>query len=152
MTSMLLFASVSMAAMTYLVVRLAGAGRLVPLILVARILLAGVLTPLAMAIAGIPSSLFRGNITAQAWVLGVELAAVWLAGGWIIATTPRSGEPASAFARTYPAAYLAVMALFWLTAFPVDPASGRYALACFLGAGLVLVALYRVRSRAPAAV
>jgi hypothetical protein len=145
MTSMLLFASVSMAAMTYLVVRLAGRGRLVP-----RILLAGVLTPLAMAIAGIPSSLFRGNITAQAWVLGIELAAVWLAGAWIIATTPRPAEPLSAFARFYPAAYLAVMALFWLTALPVDLGSGLYALACFVGAGLVLVALYRVRSRAPA--
>ncbi|MFC0430608.1 hypothetical protein [Kutzneria buriramensis] len=142
MTSMLLFASVSIAALTYLVVRLAGNGRLVP-----RILLAGVLTPLAMAIAGIPSSLFRGNVTAQAWVLGVELAAVWLAGGWIIATTPRSAEPVSAFARFYPAVYLGVMALFWLSALPVDHGSGLYALACFVGAGLVLAALYRVRSR-----
>ena len=160
MTSMLLFASVSMAAMTYLVVRLAGSGRLVP-----RILLAGVLTPLAMAIFGIPSSLFRGNTVAQAWVLGTELALVWLAGGWLIASSTSPDEPASAFARFYPASYLGVMAVFWLSALPAYLAahdgitsagtpigSGPYALACFLGAGFVLAALYRARSRAPVAV
>jgi hypothetical protein len=147
MTSMLLFASVSIAAMTYLVVRLAGNGRLVP-----RILLAGVLTPLAMVIAGIPSSVFRDNTTAQAWVLGIELALVWLAGGWVIASTPRtSDEPVSAFARYYPAGYLGVMAVCWLSALgPTPVGSGLYALACFVGAGLVLAALFRVRSRAPA--
>jgi hypothetical protein len=161
MTSMLLFASVSMAAMTYLVVRLAGHGRLAP-----RVVLAGVLTPLAMAVFGIPSSLLRGDIPAQGWVLGVELALVWLAGGCIVATTPRSAaEPVSAFARFYPAVYLGMMAVFWLSALPAYLAadhgvtsdgtpigSGPYALACFLGAGLVLAALYRVRSKAPAAV
>jgi hypothetical protein len=147
MTSMLLFASVSMAAMTYLVVRLAGNGRLAP-----RILLASVLTPLAMVVAGIPSSVFRDNTTAQAWVLGIELALVWLAGGWVIASTPRtSDEPVSAFARYYPAVYLGVMAVCWLSALGIAPVgSGLYDLACFLGAGLVLAALYRVRSRAPA--
>ncbi|QUQ63837.1 hypothetical protein [Kutzneria sp. CA-103260] len=140
MTSMLLFASVSMAAMTYLVVRLAGNGWLV--------LLAGVLTPLAMVVAGLPSSLFQGNTTAQAWVLGVELALVWVAGGWIVVSTPRPDEPASAFARFYPAVYLGVMAVFWLSAGSLV-GGGLYALACFLGGGLVL---YRVRSRSPAAV
>jgi hypothetical protein len=150
MTSMLLYASVSMAALTYLVVRLAGGGRFVP-----RVLLAGVLTPLAMVIAGLPASLLRGDITAQAWVLGVELALVWSAGGWVIAANPKPvDEPVSAFARSYPAVYLAVMAVFWLSALPggVPIGSGLYALACFLGAGLVLAALYRVRSRAPATV
>ncbi len=134
MTSMLLFASVSMGALTYLVVRLPG--------FVPRILLAGILTPLAMAIAGIPSSLFQGNTSAQAWVLGIELGLVWLAGGWIIVTTPHT-EPVSDFARWYPAIYLGVMAVFWLTALPVDLGSGLYALACFLGAGLTLTTLYR---------
>lgn len=150
MNSMLLFASVSMGAMTYLVVRLAGRWPLVPCILVA-----GVLTPPSMAIAGLPSSLFRGNTTAQAWVLGVELALLWLAGSWIVArSTDR--EPLSAFARFYPAVYLGGMAVIWLGALPAYLAaddgvtsdgtpigSGLYALACFAGAGLLLAALYR---------
>ncbi len=75
MNSMLLFASVSMGAMTYLVVRLASRWSLVPSVVVA-----GVLTPLTMTIAGIPSGFFKGNSTAQAWVLGVELALLWLRG------------------------------------------------------------------------
>ena len=130
--------------MTYLVVRLAV--RLVP-----RILLAGVLTPFAMVVAGLPSSLFQGNVTAQAWVLGVELALVWLAGGWLIATSRAPDEPASAFVRCYPTIYLGVMAVCWLSTFGGIPLAGTlYALACFLGAGLVLAARYRVRNRTPA--
>ncbi|MBE1495313.1 hypothetical protein H4696_002413 [Amycolatopsis lexingtonensis] len=142
LTSMLLFASVSMAAMTYLVVRLRGP---------AAFLLAGVLTPLAMVVAGLPASLFQGHFTAQAWILGVELALVWLAGGWIVATQ-RSAGPVSAFARLYPAAYLGVLAVIWLAALPshdVPLESGLYALACFAAAGLVLAALHRARRPAP---
>jgi hypothetical protein len=149
---MLLFASVSMGAMTYLVVRLTGAARrgwsLVP-----RILVAGVLTPPTMAIAGIPSSFFRGNSTAQAWVLGVELALLWLAGTWIVVSHLRSAdrEPTSAFARIYPTVYLGGMAVIWLSALPAyltagdgtPVGSGLYALACFAGAGLLLTALHR---------
>ncbi len=175
MNSMLLFASVSMGAMTYLVVRLAGStaadggprrGRS----LVLRTLLAGVLTPPTMAIAGIPSSFFGGaspDTTAQAWVLGIELALLWLAGAWIVASHLRSPdrEPLSAFARFYPAAYLGGMAAFWLSALPAYLAadngitedgtpvgSGPYALACFIGAGLLLAAMYRVRGKTPATV
>ncbi|AUI58632.1 hypothetical protein [Amycolatopsis sp. BJA-103] len=163
MNSMLLFASVSMGAMTYLVVRLTGTRR--GWSLAARILLAGVLTPLTMAIAGLPSSLFAGNTTAQAWVLGAELALLWLAGTWIFVRHRGPGVTLSAFARFYPAVYLGVMAVFWLGALPSFLAaeggitedgtpigSGLYALACFLGAGLMLAALYRVRREAPAAV
>jgi hypothetical protein len=162
MNSMLLFASVSMGAMTYLVVRLTGGTRrwLVP-----RILLAGVLTPPTMAIAGIPSSLFKGNVTAQAWVLGVELALLWLAGLWIVASGPRErDEPLSTFARFYPPVYLGAMAVCWLGALPAylsaedgvtgdgtPIGSGLYALACFAGAAGLLVALH-VRQRAPAVV
>lgn len=169
MNSMLLFASVSMGAMTYLVVRLTGGpaadggprrGRS----LVARILLAGVLTPLTMAIAGIPSSLFGGddpNTAAQAWILGIELGVLWLAGAWIFVSHLRSpdrgsSEPLSAFARFYPATYLSGMAAFWISALPAyltaengitdagtPIGSGPYVLICFLGAGLLLAALYR---------
>jgi hypothetical protein len=154
MTSMVLFASVSMGAMTYLVVRLASRWSLVPSILVA-----GVLTPPTMAIAGIPSSFFKGNSTAQAWVLGVELALLWIVGIWIVASCLRwagSGREVSTFARYYPAVYLGGMAAIWLSALPAYVAadngvtsdgtpigSGPYALACFAGAGLLLVALHR---------
>lgn len=166
MTSMLLFASVSMSAMTYLVVRLtggpAGDGRprrgwpLVP-----RILAAGVLTPPTMAIADIPASLFGGdhpNTTAQAWILSVELALVWLAGSWIVVSHLRSadreiGEPLSAFNLYYPAIYLCGMAVFWISALPAylsahdgitgdgtPIGNGPYALTCFVIAGLLLTA------------
>ncbi|MEQ0558535.1 hypothetical protein ABJI51_05605 [Amycolatopsis sp. NEAU-NG30] len=139
MTSMLLFASVSMAGMTYLVVRLRGWWRA----------LAGVLTPLTMVVAGIPSGFAGDDVTARAWILGVELALVWVAGAWLVFTGRRPDRPVSAFVRFFPAVYLAGMAVFWLRALAigVPVASGLYALACFAAAGLVLV----VVSRAPAA-
>jgi hypothetical protein len=152
MTSMLLFASVSFGALTYLVVRLAsGPRRGWPLVL--RTLMAGVLTPPTMAIGGIPSSLFDGNTAAQAWILGIELALVWSAGAWIIVANRSEQPPQSAFARIYPAVYLGGMAVFWIGALAGDAGgptgSGPYALACFAAAGLVLVALYR-KARVPA--
>lgn len=168
MTSVLLFASVSMGAMTYLVVRLVGpadrgrSGRSV----LWRTLLAGALTPPTMAVAGIPSSLFGGDspdVTAQAWVLGIELALVWVAGTVLVLRarerTAATG-PSPAFVRIYPPVYLAGMAFFWVTALPaylgaVDgvtsmgtpTGSGLYALACF-GAAAALIAATR-RSAAP---
>ncbi|NKE59423.1 hypothetical protein FXN61_22485 [Lentzea sp. PSKA42] len=155
--SALLFASVSLGAMTYLVVRLPGRMRAV---------VAGALTPLTMMIAGIPSSLFGTNITAQAWVLGIELALIWGAGAWLIVSARGlPDEPLPAFARFYPACYLGVMAVFWISALPQYLAaengvtadgtpigSGLYALACFVGAGLVLMRLHRARRAVPASV
>ncbi|MDQ7802470.1 hypothetical protein Q5425_01915 [Amycolatopsis sp. A133] len=166
MTSMVLFASVSMAAMTYLVVRLTGGPvprRGWPLVL--RTLLAGVLTPPAMAIAGIPSGLAGEHTTARAWILGAELALIWLAGAGIAGSALRSPrrEPLSAFTRWYPAAYLGALAVFWIGALPAYFAahdgvtadgtpigSGLYALACFAAAGLLLIALFRKNPGAPA--
>lgn len=143
--SALLFASVSLAAMTYLVVRLRG-----------RWLLAGLLTPLSMVVAGFPASLFGTNVTAQAWVLGFELVLIWGIGGWLVVTAQGLPEPLSPFARFYPAAYLGAMAVFWLSALPqyfgakdgvtaagTPVGSGLYVLACFAGAGLVLARLRR---------
>lgn len=182
MTSMLLFASVSMAGMTYLVVRLTGSsasngstangGPRRGWGLVLRTVLAGVLTPLTMMIAYIPPSLFGGqnpDITGQAWILGIELALIWLAGSRIVISHLRTAdrgpdEPLSAFARFYPAIYLGGMAVFWLGALPAyfgaqdgmtsagaPIGSGPYALACFVGAGLLLTAMYRRnRTRSPA--
>lgn len=174
MNSMVLFASVSFAVMTYLVVRLVGSpaagGR--PRrgwSLTWRIVLAGVLAPSAMGVFGIPSGFFGGdtpNVTAQAWILGIELGLVWLAGAWIlIIHLRRRGfeevEPMTPFARIYPAAYVAVMAVLWLGALPAyfgakngitsdgtPTGSGLYALACFASAAAVLAALYTGRRRA----
>lgn len=191
MTSMLLFASVSMAGMTFLVVRLTGSrpsgsspandpaassGQLNGeprrgWSLVLRTALAGVLTPLSMVIAYIPPGFFGGpnpNITGQAWILGIELALIWLAGSWVVISHLRTAdqgphEPLSSFARFYPAIYLGGMAVFWLAALPAyfgaqdgmtsngtPIGSGPYALACFVGAGLLLTASYRRnRTRSP---
>ncbi|SDW31215.1 hypothetical protein SAMN05421504_101229 [Amycolatopsis xylanica] len=149
LNSMLLFASVSMGAMTYLVVRLTRDRH--GWSLAWRILLAGILTPPTMAIAGIPASFF----TDKTWVLGIELALVWLAGVAILVSARGPAEPLSPFVRVYPAVYLGAMAAFWLSSLPADdgtPTGSRpYALACFLGAGLVLAALYRASRTAPAA-
>lgn len=152
MTSMLLFASVSMGAMTYLVVRL-GSGSRHGWSLVARIVAVGILTPLSMVIAGLPSSLFVGNVTAQAWILAVELALLWVAGIWIFARHRNTDEPLAPFVRFYPAVYLGVLVVFWLGAVlenGVTPGSGLYVLACFVAAGLMLTALYRARRAVPA--
>ncbi|MEA5366734.1 hypothetical protein VA596_44885 [Amycolatopsis sp., V23-08] len=163
MNSMLLFASVSMAAMTWLVVKLAGRRR--GWSLVWRVLVAGVLTPPTMAIAGLPSSLAGTNTTAQAWILGAELGLLWLAGAGILLTHRGNPEPLSAFVRIYPAVYWGAMAVFWIGALPAyfgadhgvtrdgtPIGSGPYALACFAGAGLVLAALHRARREVPAPV
>jgi hypothetical protein len=151
--SMLLFASVSFGAMTYLVVRLVGSGPRRGWSLTWRILLAGVLTPPTMALAGIPSSLVT-DVDAKGWILGIELGLVWLAGAWILLTQLRRRgtedvEPMTPFARIYPLAYLAVMAVFWaVTADDVATGGVLYALACFVGAGSVLAVLYTGRRRA----
>ena len=169
MSSMLLFASVSFAAMAYLVVRLCG-GTAAPRgwSLAWRVVVAGALSPLAMGVASIPSGLFGGNhpkIHVQGWIIGVELGIVWLAGAWVLITQVRRGvppEPMTAFARVYPAAYLAVLAVLWIGALPAYAdakhgitkdgtpiGSAPYALACFVGAAAVLALLYR-RRRVPA--
>jgi len=174
LNSMVLFASVSFGVMTYLVVRLAGSraadgGPRRGWSLSWRIVVAGVLTPPAMGLAGAPSGVFGGetpNLTAQAWVLGVELGLVWLAGAWVLLTHLRRRgderrEPATPFARIYPAAYLAGMGVLWLGALPAflkaengltsggtPVGSGLYTVACFAGAAAVLAVLYSGPRRA----
>ncbi|VXC27939.1 hypothetical protein [Aeromicrobium sp. 9AM] len=164
MNSMVLFASVSFGVMTWLVVRLVGATTGAESrrgwSLTWRIVLAGVLAPPAMSLFGIPSSIFGGdtpNVTAQAWVLGIELGLIWIAGAWILVTHLRrreEPEPLTPFAKIYPAAYLAVMAVLWVSALPAfldakdgitsdgtPIGSGLYTIACFIGATAVLAAL-----------
>jgi hypothetical protein len=178
MNSMLLFASVSFGALTYLVVRLTGSrgsdGR--PRrgwSLAWRILVAGALAPLAMGLFGIPSGILGGDtphVAAQAWVLGVELGIVWLAGAWVLIThlQRRGGyqiEPMTPFARVYPVVYLSAMTVAWLAALPafIDAKNGitnvdtpvgsaPYTIACYLGAGAVLAILHTGRRRVPVTV
>ncbi|MGZ4542020.1 MAG: hypothetical protein ACXVXI_02605 [Mycobacteriaceae bacterium] len=172
MNSMLLFASVSMGALAFLVVKLAGSRSADGdprrgWSLAWRIAAAGVLTPLTMGVFGIPSGLFGGetpNITAQAWVLGIELGLVWLAGAWILVThiqRRHEYQPITPFARIYPVVYLAGMTVAWIGALPAfldakngitsdgtPIGSGWYTLACYLGAFAVLAVLH---SRRPTA-
>ena len=169
MTSMLLFASVSFGVMTYLVVRLTGSRDAEDAprrgwSLGWRIVVAGVLTPPAMGLAGIPADLFGGShphVRVQAWIIGIELGVVWLAGVRVLLTQARDRvppQPMTAFARVYPAAYLGVMAVLWLTALPAfldarhgitstgtRVGSGPYTIACFVAAAAVLSLLCRRR-------
>ncbi|MFG2247357.1 hypothetical protein [Spirillospora sp. NPDC048823] len=178
MNSMLLFASVSFGAMTYLVVRLVGPedGRAAftgPRI-AWRTAVAGAVTPLAMIIVSAPSGAFRGEdrLGIQRAVLGAELAVVWIAGLCLLVDAWRAvradaAAPAAAsplFARTYPAAYLAVHVVLWLIALPAYFASADgvteegtpvgslwYAALCAAAAtAFILVTLRATRSR-PAA-
>lgn len=130
MNSMLLFASVSFGAMTYLVVRLTG-GKDGPRTLTGprigwRAVVAGAATPLAMIIVSAPSGAFRGEeqLGIQRAVLGAELAVVWIVGLWLLADAWRAtrADPSPVaspqFARVYPALYLGVHVVLWLVALP----------------------------------
>lgn len=134
MNSMLLFASVSFGAMTYLVVRLAGGrdgrGALTGPRIGRRTLVAGAVTPLAMIVVSAPSGAFEGRLGVQRAILGAELAAVWVAGLLLLADAWRARRAGTAvpvvsplFARTYPALYLGVHVVFWLIALPAYLAS-----------------------------
>ncbi|MFL5913716.1 MAG: hypothetical protein ACJ768_24530 [Gaiellaceae bacterium] len=127
MNSMLLFASVSFGAMTYLVVRLIGGrGTLTGRQISWRTVVAGVATPFAMIIAGAPSGAFRGDdqLGTQQAILGAELAVVWIVGLYLLADAWRAvrADPAPVasplFAQTYPALYLGVHIALWLVALP----------------------------------
>lgn len=129
MNSMVLFASVSFAAMTYLAVRLTGdSARSATGWQVAwRAVVAGVLAPLAMMIVSAPSGAFgaAGQAGVQRVILGAELAVIWIAGLYLSYgawRAIRAGQATPArsplFARVYPAVYLAVLAGLWASALP----------------------------------
>ncbi|GAB2854459.1 hypothetical protein GCM10022221_62450 [Actinocorallia aurea] len=175
LNSMLLFASVSFGAMTYLVVRLVGAkdgrGALSGFQVGWRTVLAGALTPLAMMIVSAPTGAFRDGLGVQKAITGTELAVVWVVGlyllfdGW---RAVRSGAvppiASPVFVRIYPALYLGVHVLLWLVALPAyfgatDGVTERgtpvgslwYAAACAVAAaGLLAAALPATRARAAA--
>lgn len=126
MNSMFLFASVSFAGLVYVVVRLAGArlgagaGVGTGAGIAWRSVVAGVLAPVAMMIAGIPAGAFQGDghLAVQRAVIGVELAIVWVVGMSLMIDAwraPRAGLGATPlFSRTFPAIYLGVLAALWL--------------------------------------
>jgi hypothetical protein len=175
MNSMLLFASVSFGAMTYLVVRLVGvdAGRdaRAGWSVGWRTVLAGAATPLAMIVVSAPSGAFRGEdqLGIQRTILSAELAVVWIAGLYLLvdagrATRTDSGPIQSpVFARIYPAVYLGVLVALWLTALPAYLASSGgvteqgtpvgslwYAALCAVAAAVFILAAVRVRAPRPA--
>ncbi len=165
-TSMLLFASVSIGVLTYLVVRLVGVedqdgSEVVGTTrrparsrrsIVTRTIIAGALTPLGMLVAGIPSSIFGGDsprTTVQAWILGVELALVWAAGIWLLVREWRTAgqverPPLNRFVTVFPVLYLAAHAVFWLAALPayLDATDGRTASGTPIGSGPYVLACY----------
>ncbi|MGW6707387.1 hypothetical protein ACWGDE_21195 [Streptomyces sp. NPDC054956] len=181
MGSMFLFASVSFGAMTFLVVRLVGAkegrskegrGTLTGRQITLRTVAAGVLTPWAMTVAGVPSNAFRGadQLGIQQAVLGAELAVVWIAGLYLVveAWRARRTDPAPVvsplFARTYPALYLGVHIALWAVALPsyfaaVDGITEQgtpigslwYAALCTVAAAGLIVAVLRATTPRPAA-
>lgn len=134
MNSMFLFASVSFAALTYLTGRLAEGrtGRTMTGSGIAwRSVVAGVLAPLTMAVAGAPAGVFQGggHLAVQRAIIGAELAALWIVGLWLVMDAwraPHAGTVSGAlFARTYPPLYLGVLAVLWLTALPAYFASSH---------------------------
>ncbi|QFG22241.1 hypothetical protein [Actinomadura sp. WMMB 499] len=178
MNSMLLFASVSFGAMTYLVVRLVGErdgrGTLTGRRIGRRAAVAGALTPLAMIIVSAPSGAFRGEdrLGIQRAILGTELAVVWIVGLFLLVDAWRAVRadtvtPVASplFARTYPALYLGVHVVLWLIALPAyfaatdgvteqgtPTGSLWYAALCTVAAtGFILVALRATRQRSVAA-
>ncbi len=175
MNSMLLFASVSFGAMTYLVVRLVGVdeGRdaRTGWSIGWRTVLAGAATPLAMIVVSAPSGAFRGEdqLGIQRGTLSAELAVVWIAGlyllvdAWRAARTDSGPIQSPVFARIYPAVYLGVLVVLWLTALPAYFASSGgvteqgtpvgslwYAALCAVAAAVLVVAAVRVRAPRPA--
>ncbi len=174
MNSMLLFASVSFGAMTYLVVRLVGErdgrGALTGGQVAWRTVVAGAVTPLTMVVVSAPSGAFRGEDQSgiQRAIIGAELAVVWIVGLYLLVDAwraVRAGAAAPAasplFARTYPAAYLGVHVVLWLVALPAYFASTGgvteegtpigslwYAVLCTVAAtGFILAALRATRSQ-----
>ncbi|KAB2388491.1 hypothetical protein [Actinomadura montaniterrae] len=176
MNSMLLFASVSFGAMTYLVVRLVGArpgrGALGGGNVAWRTVVAGAVTPLAMIVVSAPSGAFRGDdqVGVQRTILSVELAVVWIAGLYLLADAYRAARAGGAprvaspvFARVYPAVYLAVLVVLWLVALPAYfGATGGvteqgtpigslwYSTLCAAAAAGFIVAVLRVKAPEPA--
>lgn len=172
MNSMLLFASVSFGALTWLVLKLSGPrdgrGALGGGQVAWRTVAAGVLTPFAMIVVSAPTGAFRGDdqIDIQRAILWGELAVVWAIGLWLLVDAWRAIQagqvaPVSSptFARIYPALYLGVHVVLWATALPAyfsatdgitedgSPIGSLwYAVACMLASAALITAAIRATS------
>jgi hypothetical protein len=179
MNSMVLFASVSFGAMTCLVVRLVdarpGRGTLRGRQVAWRTAVAGAVTPLTMMVVSVPSGLINGgepNPATQRWILGTELALVWIIGLYLLydawrATRSQDDDATTTaspmFVRVYPAAYLIVHVALWLVALPAflgatngitqdgtPIGSGWYVVACVVvSAGFIAAAVRTTKPRSP---
>jgi hypothetical protein len=121
MTSVFIFATLGPVVVTLLVLLLTGRGRRHGWDLARRVGVAGVLTPIGIAILSIPSSLFSGKVTAQAIVFSVELVIVAaIAAPVLIRQRVRAdgSTVASPFVRIYGPVYLGVLAVLWISALP----------------------------------
>lgn len=176
MNSMLLFASVSFAAMAWLVLRFVGPrdGRekLGGGQVAWRTVVAGVLTPFAMMIVSAPTSAFRGDdqIDIQRTILWVELGIVWAIGLWLLLDAWRASQAGQVapvdsptFVRIYPALYLGVHVVLWASALPAYFAATDgitedgtpvgslwYVVACTLASLALIAAAVRATSDQPA--
>jgi hypothetical protein len=173
MNSMVLFASVSSGFLTYLVARTVGRPTLEGApprgrSLFWRVVVSGALVPLAMIIAGLPTSIFgrtHPNLTGQAIMLSVELGLLWIGGSWVLfqewrtERRTRTAAEANQFVRTYPIAYLVVLGALWASALPAffdatdgitkkgtPIGNGPYTLLCFAFAATCIVAVRGVRA------
>jgi hypothetical protein len=132
MTSVVIFATLGPAVLTLLVMlfvgrRVESGGRLSTANLMWRIIVAGALVPVGVAILSIPSSIFGGsqpNTAAQAAVFIVELAAFAavaipaLLKAWRAQRRNGIDDEPNQFIRIFGPVYLAVLGILWLTALP----------------------------------
>jgi len=169
MTSVWIFAALGPVVVTLLVFLFVGRhGQRRGASLAWRTIVAGVFTPIGIAVLSLPSSIFSGKVTAQAIVFSVELVAVTVVAVPVLVTqwtrVRREGDALqSDFVRLFGPIYLGVLAVLWISALPdyfgavdgVTPGgtptgSLLYAAVSFVVAALCIVAV-SIRSRSVSA-
>ncbi|WP_319455386.1 MULTISPECIES: hypothetical protein [unclassified Mycobacterium] len=168
MTSVVIFATLGPAVLTFLTMLLVGrhveAGRrFTGVSLTWRTLVAGALVVVGVGILSVPSSVFGGdepNTTAQAVVFAGYLALFAIVAVPVLVRRRLDERPVAAnpFVQLFGPLYLGVLALLWLSALPayfgaVDGVTGdgtptgtlSYAVACFVIAGLAVAAAWPSR-------
>lgn len=168
MTSVWIFAALGPVVVTVLVLLLVGPRRGRGLIW--RTAAAGVLTPIGLCVVSIPSSVFSGRPTAQAFIFSAELvlvaviAAPVLVQQWMRVRRDGDGER-SEFVRLFGPIYLGVLGVLWISALPeyfgaVDgftrdgtpTGSLLYAAVSFVAAALCVGGAVAIRPRSASAV
>lgn len=120
MTSVWIFAALGPVVVTLLVFLFVGRdGQRRGASLVWRTAVAGVLTPIGIAVLSLPSSIFSGKVTAQAIVFSVELVVVTAVAVPVLVTQWRRGDALrSDFVRLFGPIYLGVLGVLWISALP----------------------------------